>query len=93
MSDVVQQDQENQRFTKEVEGRISMLKYIMADGGKTIDLYSTFVPPELRGRGIAEDLVKAALDYAEARHLQVIASCSFVQKFISRHPERQKLLK
>lgn len=89
----IQHDQTNQQFTEEVDNKLATLKYTLMDNDKTIDFYSTFVPSDLRGQGIAEDLAKAALSYAAANHLQVVASCSFVQRFIQRHAEYQKLLR
>jgi predicted GNAT family acetyltransferase len=50
-------------------------------------LTRTFVPPALRGRGLAETLVRAALDFARAERLRVIPACSYVAAFVDRHPE------
>lgn len=52
----------------------------------------TFVPPGLRGRGIAETLVRAALDYARAQKLQIVPACSYVAAFVERHREFQALI-
>lgn len=45
----------------------------------------TFVPPEMRGKGIAEKLVRAALADARAHGRHVVAECSYVAQFIERH--------
>ena len=55
-------------------------------------LTHTFVPPELRGRGIAERLVRRALDDARAQNLKVVPACSYVAAFIKRHSEYHSLL-
>jgi predicted GNAT family acetyltransferase len=52
----------------------------------------TFVPGELRGRGLAEQLVRAALEHARAEKLRVVPACSYVAKYIERHPEYRALL-
>lgn len=52
----------------------------------------TLVPPELRGRGVAEKLVRAALAEARARGCRVVPQCSYVARFIERHAEYQDLL-
>jgi predicted GNAT family acetyltransferase len=52
----------------------------------------TFVPPEFRGRGIAEKIVRFALDDARARHLRIDPVCSYVASFIRRHPDYRPLL-
>ena len=45
------------------------------------------VPPEIGGRGIAAQLVKATYDYALKHHLQPIATCSYAVVWLQRHPE------
>jgi predicted GNAT family acetyltransferase len=52
---------------------------------KTLDYYSTFVPPQLRGKNIAAVLVKAGLDYANEHHYKIIPSCSYVKTYLQRH--------
>jgi predicted GNAT family acetyltransferase len=52
----------------------------------------TFVSPELRGKGIAEKLVRTALDYARSEQRRVVPSCSYVDLFIRRYPEFQTLV-
>ena len=52
----------------------------------------TFVPPECRGKGLAEQVVRAALDFARAEHLRVVPQCSYVGVFVQRHPEFAELL-
>jgi len=47
----------------------------------------TVVPPELRGRGIAEKLVRTALAEARAAGRKVVPQCSYVARFIERHTE------
>lgn len=93
MNETINHDLENQRFTMLVDDKLSFVKYSLTDNGKTINLSSTFVPLELRGQGIADELVKMALSYAQTNYLQVISSCSFVQGYIARHPIYQQLLK
>ncbi|HEY4301046.1 MAG TPA: GNAT family N-acetyltransferase [Candidatus Didemnitutus sp.] len=52
----------------------------------------TWVPPALRGQGIAEKLVRAALDDARRDGHKVIPECSYVATFMRRHPEYADLL-
>jgi len=60
--------------------------------GKILFLTHTFVPPALRGRGLAERLVRGALDEARAQDLRVVPACSYVAAFIRRHAEYQDLV-
>ena len=47
----------------------------------------TFVPVECRGQGLAEQVVRAALEFARAENLRVVPQCSYVDVFFRRHPE------
>jgi len=82
---VVQHDEPNHRFIVRVGAQECVAEYEVADGIATFT--HTFVPPELRGRGIAEMLVRTALDYARRERLRVIPACSYVATFIRRHRE------
>jgi uncharacterized protein len=78
------------RYELEVGGRLALLEYAMESGRMIIT--HTFVPPELRGRGLAEKLVRRALDDARAQNAHVVPACSYVAAFIQRHAEYQPLL-
>ena len=73
------------RFEMEVAGRLAVADYEV--DGERIVFTHTFVPPELRGRGVAEKLVRAALDWAHTGQRRVVPACSYVAAFIRRHPE------
>jgi len=74
------------RFYVEIDGSIASLDYVREDE-RTLDLRSTFVPEALRGRGIAGQIVRHALDYARSEGLKVIPTCSYVASTIRRNPE------
>ncbi len=78
------------RYELTVAGHLSVCEYELA--GNRMIFTHTVVPPELRGRGIAEKLVRTAL--AEARELgrKVTPACSYVARFIERNPEYRDLL-
>ncbi len=78
------------RYEIEVEGHLSVCEYEMRDGVQVFT--HTLVPPELRGRGLAEALVRAALDEAKTAGRSVVPQCSYVAKFIERHAGYQPLL-
>jgi predicted GNAT family acetyltransferase len=75
-----------QKFSVTVEGEEAYLLYHPAGDG-VLDYVSTFVPEQLRDRGIASEMVRCALDYAKAQRCRVIPSCWFVKGYIDRHPE------
>lgn len=52
----------------------------------------TGVPQAFRGRGLADQLAKAALDTAAAENRRVTPLCSFMQSYIRRHDEYASLV-
>jgi len=83
-------DKQNNRFVMKVDG--SEVYVLYAEDINTIDLYSTYTPPELRGKGLASVVVKAALEYAREQNLKVIAGCWYVRKFVDENSEYQNLI-
>ncbi len=77
------------RFETTVDGYLCVAEYVLRDGEMTFT--HTFVPPELRGRGIAEKLVRTALDHARQERYRVVPACSYVATFIRRHREYVQL--
>ena len=69
-----------QRFVTVVDGHESVADYRLS--GQYIDFNHTFVPDALRGRGIAEKLVREALDWAGQEGYEIQASCWYVQRFL-----------
>ncbi|MGY4825136.1 GNAT family N-acetyltransferase [Stutzerimonas chloritidismutans] len=86
MSDTVRvhHDLAGHRFEAVIDGHCAYLAY-MDLGKQTLDMYRTFVPDALRGRGIAAVLTQHALEYAEREGYQVIPSCSYVERYIERN--------
>jgi len=78
------------RYEATVDGRLSVCEYEVVDD--KVVFTHTLVPPELRGRGIAEQLVRAGLDAARAAGRKVVPACSYVAVLIKRHAEYQDLL-
>jgi predicted GNAT family acetyltransferase len=81
----VRHDEAAHRFEAVVDGHNSVLEYHL-EGNCAIFVH-TFVPPALRGRGIAEKLVRAGLDWARGEGKRVVPACSYVDTFMQRHPE------
>jgi hypothetical protein len=86
----VRHNAERRRYEAAVDGQLSVCEY-EDDAGRRIFTH-TGVPPELRGRGIAEQLVRAALADAAAARIKVVPACAYVARFIERHREFQTLL-
>jgi predicted GNAT family acetyltransferase len=83
-------DPAGHRFLAELPSGTAIMAYAPAGEG-VMDLYSTFVPPGERGRGVAGRLVEAGLAWARAEGLQIIPSCWFVAQWIRAHPEHADL--
>jgi predicted GNAT family acetyltransferase len=89
-ADGVRHNEAASRFEVAAGGHLGVAEYERR--GREMVLTHTFVPVELRGRGLAEQLVRAALAHAAAAQLRVVPVCSYVAKFIATHPEFRPLL-
>ena len=87
---VVRHNTTAKRFEADIEGDLALLDYEIEK--HSMVLTHTFVPPPLRGRGIAEALVRAALDYARLEKHSIVPACSYVARFVARHPVYADLL-
>lgn len=84
-------DEKNHKFTVTIDNLESHLNY-SNEGENIVDFYSTFVPRELRGKGIAALLVEEGLRYAAENNLRVIPSCSYVNAYVQRHEEYKDII-
>lgn len=83
-------DEHQQKFYVITENLESHLQY--AKLNNILDLNHTYVPYQLRGKGIAGKLVEAALEYAKQNGLKIIPTCSYVDAYFQRHPEYNDML-
>ncbi|MFI8739757.1 GNAT family N-acetyltransferase [Stutzerimonas zhaodongensis] len=79
----IHHDRTSHQFETTVDGHRAYLAYVDL-GKQTLDIYRTFVPDALRGRGVAAVLTQHALDYAAKEGYTVIPSCSYVEWYIER---------
>ncbi|HEX7288085.1 MAG TPA: GNAT family N-acetyltransferase [Candidatus Angelobacter sp.] len=80
----------NGRFEVEQSGNVAWLEYNLA--GSVLQLIHTEVPPALRGRGIAGELARTALEWARANRLRVDVICPSVAEYLKKHPEYADLV-
>ena len=80
-----------QRIEIERDGEVAFLGYETYPGG-WISLLHTWVPPVLRGRGIANELAQKALELAKDNGLKVEVICPVVFHFLTKHPEYKPLI-
>ncbi len=81
----VTEDPENSRFVGDGEHAGAELLY-RSSGGR-LEITRTFTPPELRGRGIAGQLVSAAVDRAREKGETLVPTCSYARQWIQQNPD------
>jgi predicted GNAT family acetyltransferase len=85
----IRHDPDAGRFSVVVDGHEAELDYRFEGGVMTI--HHTGVPDAIGGRGIAGELVRAALDHARAAGWKVRAACAYSDAWIGKHPEYEAL--
>jgi len=77
---------EAQRYEARVGGTLAAFAEYRLRPGRIIFTH-TETDPAFRGHGVADVLVRAALDDARRRGLAVTALCPYVAGWIDRHPD------
>lgn len=85
----VKHHERERRFEIEHDGHRSVAEYELGNG--VVSFTHTFVPPELRGQGVAAALARASLAWARVQKLKVRPSCSYFARYMQSHPETQDL--
>jgi uncharacterized protein len=81
MDIIITHQPELHRFISRVADEEALLEYrLLPDHG--IEFSRTFVPEELRGKGIAEKLVRSGLAWAREQEYVIQASCWYVKRFL-----------
>jgi uncharacterized protein len=81
----VRDNKAKSRFELDVEGGLAFANYRLTPS--TVIITHTETPRPLRGRGIASELVKGALQLIRTDGLKVVAACGFVVDYLQKHPE------
>ncbi|MCA1931878.1 GNAT family N-acetyltransferase [Rheinheimera sp.] len=81
---LVQHQIEKQQFIIDLGAEQALVQYELDPTALHLHFYHTFVPVSARGKGVANQLVTAALDWAKAQNYSISSSCSYVQLFLSR---------
>jgi predicted GNAT family acetyltransferase len=82
---IINHDAGRRRFTTEVEGHPALLDYSLSDRVMTIT--HTEVPQPIGGRGVAAELMRAALAAANKEGWTVVPACSYAAAYMRRHPD------
>jgi predicted GNAT family acetyltransferase len=91
MSLEIKHNESDNKFYTIVDGFESYLRYLIVENN-IMDFIKTYVPDELRNRGIAGEIVLKGLKYAEEKKFKIIPSCSYVATFIKRHKNFEHLI-
>lgn len=83
--DAVRDNKSLSRFELDVEDAVAFANYRLTP--QAVVITHTETPRALRGRGVASELVKGALDLIRADGRKVIAGCGFVVDYLRKHPE------
>ena len=78
------------RYFFEIDGHRAYIEYEERPGA--LALTHTIVPEELRGGRIAAALTQAVLEELRTRGLRIVPECSYVVRYIERHPEWQEIV-
>ena len=81
----VRDNKAQNRFELAVEGGTAFANYRMTSSAVIIT--HTETPRAVRGRGIASELGKGALELIRTDRRKVIAGCAFVVDYLRKHPE------
>jgi predicted GNAT family acetyltransferase len=81
----IRHDTAGHRFSTIVDGHDCVIDYRLA--GSVMTITHTGVPEQVGGRGIAAQLMAAALDAARAAGWTVVPACSYALHFMAKHPE------
>jgi predicted GNAT family acetyltransferase len=88
----INHDSNGHQFTTELDGVRAELDYTLADG--VMSITHTHVPPAIGGRGVAAELMRAALKLAGERGWSVNPVCSYAAAFMrkqARSPDKKHM--
>jgi uncharacterized protein len=81
----VDHDETSHQFSTEVDGHRAVIDYTLT--GSVMNITHTGVPPAIGGRGIAAELMRAALSAAREHRWTVNPICSYAVAYMKRHPD------
>lgn len=79
-------------FARDASGKLlAEIKFPTTKKG-IVNFASTFVDPSLRGQGIGDQLVRAALVLIKERGMKATVTCSYVKAWFGKHPDEADVL-
>lgn len=81
---------EENRLVYEQDGvEIGEVEFKELDNNQ-VDIYHTYVDPDYQGQQIASKMVETVIQKFQKENKKIIASCSYVDHWLKKHPEYQK---
>ena len=84
-------NEERHRYEFRLDGGVAYVEYEPAANGR-YRLTHTIVPPQFEGQGIGRELVESTLEALREQGVRIIPECTFIIRYIQRHPEWESLL-
>lgn len=81
---------EESRFELSLGDKAAYADYHLS--GNVMTIFHVYTPPEFRGKGIAAQVAKFALEYIRANNLKILPQCPYMRDYMDKHPECQDLL-
>ena len=78
-------DETSHQFFTDVDGQRAVLDYTLS--GSVMNITHTGVPQAIGGRGVAADLMRAALRTARDKGWTVNPICSYAVTYLKKHPQ------
>jgi len=75
-----------------IRGEKPYLRYQVDRENQVMKILETYVPPKLRGRGIAKLLVEEAIRYAKEQGLKIEPVCSYAVYYFIKNPDKREVL-
>ncbi len=79
----VNHDLAKHQFSTAIDGHFAVLDYTLT--GSVMNITHTGVPSAIEGRGVAADLMKAALSAAQQHHWSINPICSYAVSYMKKH--------
>ena len=91
MTNQVTHNEAEQRYEIHVDGILAGYAQAIEDGD-VVTFPHTVVLEQFEGQGLASELVTGALDDIRVQGKKIVATCAYVARFVSKHPDYADLV-